>query len=210
MKKNWLRLGTCVFFSFSSLITLEVAVGQTVSPLFYENAVFEYLDNRDPESPRPSPNSSVSLQIGSTRVMIAYGSPGVKGRKFFGSGGRIPNGFRWRMGANEATTITFTGDVLIEEEHEIPEGAYSLWAIVGEKEWIIIFNRENNLWGRGQGDSWNYQESEDILRISVPVHEAEFQERLIFRFEDIDTENFSASVLLHWENIKVSFKVIEP
>jgi len=172
------------------------------SPLVYDDPTFAWSDNRDPEAPRPSPNAFAGLQIGSTRVMIAYGSPGVRGRTIFG--GLVPYGAVWRTGANEATTITFTGDVLVEGT-AVAAGTYSLFTIPGERMWTIILNAENNQWG-----AYNYDEGKDVLRFTAPVREASFVERLRFGFEAVEPQAFAASVVLTWDTVAVAFRVEEP
>ncbi len=200
MRRLLFRTGILVLLA--AWLVAKPVQAQRPSPLVYDDPVFEWTDNRDPEAPRPSPNAFVGLQIGSTRVMIAYGSPGVKGRTIFG--GLEPYGRIWRTGANEATTITFTDDVLVEG-HEVPAGTYSLFTIPGEAEWTVILNKENNLWGAA-----DYRESENVLRITCTPRQAEKRERLAFFFEDIDPDAFSASVVLHWDTVNVSFKIVEP
>ena len=110
MKRLFFRTGTLVLLA--ALLVAGPAQAQPQSPLVYDDPVFAWTDNRDPEAPRPSPNAFVGLQIGSARVMITYGSPGVKGRTIFGN--LVSYGNLWRTGANEATTITFT---LARSEH---------------------------------------------------------------------------------------------
>ena len=111
-----------ILISIFFLIAILVSTESVFAQLLYENPSFEWKDNRDPESPRPSPNAFAGLQIGSTRITISYGSPAIKGRKIFG--GLVPYGVVWRTGANEATTITFSEDALVEG-HEVSAGTYS-------------------------------------------------------------------------------------
>ena len=200
MRRLLLRTGILVLLA--AWLALEPVQAQRPSPLVYDDPVFEWTDNRDPEAPRPSPNAFVGLQIGSTRVLVAYGSPGVKERTIFGN--LVSYGNVWRTGANEATTITFTDDVLVEG-HEVPAGTYSLFTIPGRTEWIVILNKKNNQWG-----SQDYLASDDVLRITCTPRQAEKRERLAFYFENIDPDAFSASVVLHWDTVKVSFKIEEP
>lgn len=175
--------------------------GQRESPLVYTDPEFGWLDNRDPDSPRISPSSVVGIQLGSTRIMITYGSPGVKDRKIFG--GLVPYGTVWRTGADEATTITFTGDVVLEG-HPVPAGTYSLFTIPGKTEWVVILNKVNNQWG-----AFQYDKTKDLLRIKIPSEQAPSQERLAFRFEAIDAESASAMVAIHWTDAKVGFTIAE-
>jgi hypothetical protein len=75
---------------------------------------------------------------------------------------------------NEATTISFTTDVIIEG-HNIPAGRYSLFTIPMENEWTIILNKVDNQWG-----ALKYDSLEDILRFNVKPTSSEFTERLLF------------------------------
>ena len=195
--RRWIPLTGLAF-----LLAALPSAAQRPSPLIYDDPTFEWLDNRDPDSPRTSPNASVGLQLGSTRVMVAYGSPGVKGRRIFG--GLVPYDRIWRTGADEATTITLNGDVLVGGQR-VAAGAYSLFTIPSPSEWTIILNRKNNQWG-----AFSHDTSDDVLRLKVKPEEAEFRERFTIGFDDIDTEDFSAVMVLHWDRTKVPVGLAEP
>ncbi len=160
-------------------------------------------------TPRVSPYTSITQRIGLTDVTIAYHRPGVKGRKIwgglepyglspgasFGSGNPYP----WRAGANENTTISFTNDVTIEEE-PLAAGTYGLHMIISEGDWTIIFSNNSTSWG-----SFFYDEKEDVLRVTVTPQKVENEEWLRYGFEDLT--NNSAIAYLHWEKMKVPFKI---
>lgn len=147
--------------------------------------------------PQVSPGASVKQTIGLNDVAITYSRPGVKGRKIWG--GLVPYGSVWRTGANAATSIQFTEDVLVEGQ-PLPAGTYSLHTIPGEKEWTIIFNKEANQWG-----SYSYEAAKDALRIKVTPVPGAPQEWMQFRFEDPSIN--SARVVLAWENLQVPFTI---
>src|SRR5690606_22950810 len=67
-------------------------------------------------SRRPSPLGIARTTLGDAYVRVIYGRPYKRGRNnIFGtkaSGALVPYGERWRTGANEATEITVTRDVL--------------------------------------------------------------------------------------------------
>ncbi|MEJ2538153.1 MAG: DUF2911 domain-containing protein, partial [Calditrichia bacterium] len=104
------------------------------------------------ELPRVSPKASVSQTIGITEVEIHYCRPGVKGRTIWG--GLVPYNELWRTGANEATTISFSTDVMINGNN-LEKGKYSLFTIPTENEWTVVFNKNAELSGTN-----GYQESE--------------------------------------------------
>ncbi len=159
---------------------------------------------------RPSLKASVSQTLGvDTEITIDYSRPGVKGRKIWGE--LVPYGmnpgnkyskekpFPWRAGANEKTTIEISGDVLVDG-NAIPAGKYSIHMIPSEKDWIVIFNKVSEGWG-----SYDYDEAEDALRVTVTPVEAPFQEWMRFGFGDL--AGTSAVAFLQWDKLKVPFTI---
>jgi Protein of unknown function (DUF2911) len=153
---------------------------------------------------RISPKAFVMQTIGKTDVSIAYSKPGVKGRKIWG--GLVPYDKVWRAGANEATKITLSSDVLINGK-KLSKGSYSFFVVPTEKDWTIIFNKVADQWG-----AFEYNQAEDILRLKVNPETNDFHEWLEYNFSDmkVDTKNLqanSAAVNLMWDKIKISFTV---
>ena len=159
---------------------------------------------------RASLKASVSQRLGAeTDITIEYSRPGVKGRVIWGKlvpygmapGNEYSEGkpFPWRAGANENTTIEFNKDILIEGQ-KLSAGKYGIHMIPSEKEWIIIFSKNNSAWG-----SFSYNQEEDALRITVTPVKITHQEWLIFGFEELAGTSITA--YLHWEKIKVPFKI---
>ena len=159
---------------------------------------------------RPSLPASVSQTIGlDTEITFDYSRPGVKERKIWGE--LVPYGmapgnkyskekpFPWRAGANEKTTITTSNDVLVDGK-ALPAGKYSIHMIPSEKDWVVIFNNVSEGWG-----SYDYDEAQDALRVTVTPVEAPFQEWLRFGFDDL--AGTSAVAFLQWEKLKVPFTI---
>ena len=69
----------------------------------------------------------------------------------------------WRLGANEATEITTTKDILFDSL-TLAAGTYSLFAIPEADKWTIIVNSDVGLWG-----AYNYNAEKDVIRFQVPV-----------------------------------------
>ena len=147
------------------------------------------------ETPRPSPNATVSQTVGITHVTIDYSSPGVKGRKIWGE--LVPYNEIWRTGANEVTSITFDDPVKIEG-NELPAGTYGIHTIPSEKEWEIIFSKDTEVDAGSQFD-----EKKDALRIKVTPADAPFTERMTFTFTN--TTDTHSKVNLTWDKLRVSF-----
>lgn len=149
------------------------------------------------EEVRLSPKAEVYQQVGFTDIRIYFGRPGVKGRVIWGK--LVPYNAVWRAGANEATKFTFNTDVVIEGKL-LKKGSYSFFTIPGKNEWTIIFNKVADQWG-----AFEYNESEDALRIKVKPEKGNWQEWLDYTFTKVSDN--SAIIRLEWEKIKIPFKV---
>lgn len=164
---------------------------------FLTVGIFTTLHAQDDKSKRPSPLLEAKASVGELDIKIVYGSPAVKGRKLWGA--LVPYGEVWRTGANEATTFEVNKDVEIEGQ-KLPAGKYALFTIPGEKEWIIIFNKEANQWG-----AYNYKKEEDALRVTAKSAKSKpMMERMTFKVEEK-----SGKVTFLWENLAVTFNVKE-
>jgi hypothetical protein len=147
--------------------------------------------------PRPSPNASISQNIGITEVTVHYSRPGVKGRKIWG--GLVPYGEVWRTGANENTTIRFSTAVKIQG-HDLPAGLYGLQTLPAEGEWTLILSKDADQWG-----AFSYKKEHDALRATIKPQAAEPQERMSFEFTDLtDT---SAKLVLRWEKLALPITI---
>ena len=153
-------------------------------------------NDKQPEV-RISPKAEVVQQVGLTDVRISYGRPGVKGRTIWGK--LVPYDAVWRAGANEATKITFSTDVYVEGKL-LKKGSYSFFAIPGKKDWTLIFNKVADQWG-----AFEYNETEDALRIKVKPEKGNWQEWLLYTITR--TSDNSATIKLEWEKLKIPFKI---
>jgi tetratricopeptide (TPR) repeat protein len=153
----------------------------------------------------------VGERIGLTDVTIHYDRPGVKKREGQIWGNLVPVGYSdqgfgntkqapWRAGANENTTIEFSGAVTIEGQ-PLAAGKYGFFIAYDPNECTVIFSKNNNSWG-----SFYYNPAEDALRVKVkPVRSEENVEWLKYEFTQ-QTEN-SAVIILQWEKLTIPVKV---
>lgn len=157
-----------------------------------------FAQERGDDLPRKSPNASVSQAVGVTEVTVTYGRPSVRGRDIFG--GLVPYGEVWRLGANEATTITFSDDVRVQGV-PLAAGTYALFALPRPGFWRFIFNETENQWG-----AYEYDASNDALRVPTRPREAERHwEMMTFTFEEVTSE--SADLVMHWNTLNVSLSI---
>jgi len=94
-------------------------------------------------------------------IRVTYSRPQKNDRAIFGK--LVPYGKVWRCGANESTEIKLYQDIELNGK-KVSAGAYSLFAIPGEKEWTIILNSDVDYWG-----AFKYNEQHDVLRVSASV-----------------------------------------
>lgn len=147
--------------------------------------------------PRASQRARVIQRIGITDISIRYHRPLVNGRKVFG--GLEAYGKVWRAGANENTVIEFSDAVTVEGK-PLAKGAYGLHMIPGESDWTVIFSRNSVSWG-----SYNYDQAEDALRVTVKSDPDEFHNALTYDFDDLKPT--STVVTMRWDKVAVPFKV---
>ena len=165
---------------------------------------------RKKTKPDVSQGAAVTQTLGvDTQITIAYHRPGVKGRDVWTEksdnvniGPLVPRDGDprpWRSGANEATTIEVSGDVLVEGK-ELPAGKYALFMIPTDGDWTVVFSKQAQQWG-----AFGYKQKDDALRVTVTPVEAPHQEWLAYGFDDPGT--WSATAYLRWNDVKIPFKI---
>lgn len=127
---------------------------------------------------------------------VIYSRPQVNGRTIFG--GLQKYGEVWRLGANEATEIEFFKDVKINNK-KIKKGRYTLYAIPYPDKWVVIINKETDIWG-----SFRYDSTKDVVRIPLSVSATDFSEDLTIYFEKTST---GANLNMIWDKAKVSLPI---
>ncbi|MEN0006651.1 MAG: DUF2911 domain-containing protein [Bacteroidota bacterium] len=141
-----------------------------------------------------SPRKEMKGQIGEVAVTVNYGSPSKRGRDIWGTS-LVPYGGKvWRTGANEATIIEFSQDVMIEGQ-KLPAGKYSLFSVNEAESTNLHFNSETGQWGS------NHDASKDVLVVTVtPQTAAEVAESMDFMVD-------GDAVVLRWDTRAIPFKV---
>lgn len=146
------------------------------------------------ELPQPSPSASLTQRVGLTDITVDYSRPGVKGREIFGD--LVPFENLWRTGANKATAISFNTPVMFGE-NKVEAGTYSIFTIPGESTWVIILNKNTELWGTD-----GYDEEMDVLRMEVAAMDVKMTETFTIDFQNI--MDGKAEMLITWANQQVS------
>jgi hypothetical protein len=149
---------------------------------------------QDARIPESSSTQTIIQDFGLGKITITYSRPNVKGRKIFG--GINPYGQVWRTGANYATTITFSENVIVEG-NKVPAGTYSLFSIPEKNTWTIILNKTAKQWG-----AYSYKRADDLLRFTVkPIEVKEKRETFTMQFANATTK--SNDLYIIWDHTAV-------
>lgn len=108
-----------------------------------------------------SPHVSVHWSVNEGNVTIDYGRPYLKGRVIGESVEPMADSV-WRLGADEATTLTTDRDLMLGDTH-IPAGEYTLWTMQAGDEVHLIVNSETGQWGTA------YNAEHDFAHVPMTV-----------------------------------------
>ena len=108
-----------------------------------------------------SPHVQVAWVVNDANITITYGRPYLNDRVVGESVPPMGEGF-WRLGADEATTLTTDTDVMLGGTH-IPAGEYTLWTQYMSDEFHLIVNSETGQWGTA------YNSDHDVAHIAMAV-----------------------------------------
>ena len=132
---------------------------------------------------------------------IIYSRPHKKGRKIFGNGTEslCMYGKPWRLGANEATEITFFENVNIAGKN-IEKGTYVLYCIPNENNWTMVLNSNIYIWGL------HIDESKDIFKTDIFIEQqTPMVEDFTILFEDTKT---GSNLIMAWDNVKAVLPIV--
>jgi len=162
---------------------------------------------RQPEPEEPDPvrrKSPIAIakathDASNTYIKIVYGQPYKRDRQIFGN--LVPYNSVWRTGANEATELTATKDIIFGGKH-LDAGTYALFTIPRKDEnWTVILNSELGQWG-----AFDYNEAKDVMRVQVPSTDKEaITEAFTIQFSEI--ENDSTNIILRWDQKVVKIPI---
>ncbi len=165
-------------------------------------------------SRRPSPMGMSRITVDDTYMRVVYSRPYKRGRdNIFGteeSEALVPYGKIWRTGANEATELTVTGDVMVGDEH-LAAGTYSIFTVPGPETWTVHFNSALGLSGTGIFAEGQFTPvdlpSTDVLVVSAEAGSLEEEvDQLTFVWKEAEG---GADMCLQWitKEVCVPFRV---
>ncbi len=117
--------------------------------------------------PAPSPTQSIRQDFGMGKIELVYSRPSIKGRQLLAQNSVLaPLGKPWRTGANAATKITFSDEVMIGGKN-LSAGDYVIYTIPNSSQWDVVFSKGKNYPGQD-----GFSESNDVVRVKANVNKA--------------------------------------
>jgi hypothetical protein len=155
-------------------------------------------DAQTVRTPAASPTQTVKQEFGIGSIELSYSRPGIKGRKLYTD--IAPAGQVWRTGANQATTLTFSDEVIIGGT-KVPAGKYGLVSIPDKNEWTLILTKQLDVTQPAA-----YKQENDIVRVKAkPATLPSPVETFTMQFANVKPS--STELQLMWDNVAVSLPI---
>lgn len=106
-----------------------------------------------------SPHEKVEWTVKGATITIEYGRPFLKARPL---AQLTPEGKIWRTGADAATTLTTSKDLMFGGLL-VPAGTYTLYTVPGAQTWKLVVSKQTGQWGT------EYHEDRDLGRADLKV-----------------------------------------
>jgi hypothetical protein len=129
-------------------------------------------------------------------VTIEYGQPHARGRDVPSE--LAADGTIWRTGANTSTTLRTEADLVIGGK-DVPAGAYSLYTIRENGQYILIINNNTGQWGT------QYDATKDFARVPLRSRtRTEVQESLQIVMVPVDATSARGVLSVSWGRLDLA------
>jgi hypothetical protein len=144
---------------------------------------------------RASERAVVTQTADGTVLSINYSRPRARGRADVFGKVVHPNEV-WTPGANWATTLEVNRDVMLDG-HAVPKGKYSVWFVIGARDWTVILDPRHERYHEERPDSIPAQ-----VRWTVTPQESAFREVLTWSFPEVRPDG--TQLLFEWADKRVA------
>lgn len=168
--------------------------------------VFASTTSRAAAQIKASEHAAIEQTIDGTTIRIEYSRPGLRGRdartELFGE--QIPWGQAWTPGANAATTLDVSKDVVLAGA-PVPAGRYSVWMVVNEGPWELVLDPRDELYHTAHP-----KPTDEQIRAPIePTVAADPVESLTWSFPAVRASN--ADLRMQWGDVAVDMTLeVEP
>lgn len=150
---------------------------------------------------KKSPAKTTTYAYQDLNIKVVYCQPYKKGRLIFGEekdGALQPYGKYWRLGANEATEITFSQNITFAGK-PINAGSYRMYAVPGAATFQVSLNSELGKFGFFEPDY-----SLDVAKVDIPVQETPETEQFTINF---GSDSTSVNMDFVWDKTLVRIPI---
>lgn len=166
--------------------------------LFFCGIVATTLATADAQSiktPQPSTAQTIKQDFGLGTIELSYSRPNMKGRKIYGD--LVPFGNVWRTGANNATTLTFSDEVMIGGT-KVPAGKYGLLTIPDKDNWTVIVSKQTDV-----SSPADYKQESDVVRIPLKTTQINSDPFETFTMQFTNVKASSIQLAITWDKTRV-------
>lgn len=115
------------------------------------------------------------------------------------TGALVPNGIYWRLGANDATEVSFNKNINFAGK-PVHAGKYRMYAVPNQDDWHIVLNSELGKFGYNEPNH-----SLDVVTIDVPVESTPSEmEQFTISF---DNDSSGVKMNFIWDKTLVRFPI---
>lgn len=181
MRNSWILILLAIF----GLLACSAPQEEADTPM--ESDV-ETTEMGEPTEEAVSRGEAVAT-INEAEIRIEYGRPQLQGRDLKS---QAQEGFVWRLGMNEATTIETSKD-LVFGDTQVPAGTYTIFARrASGDQWHLLFNEETGLWG-----AFDHDPEQDIAEVPMESRSIDEQvEALIIEIDQL--EDNAGEIVVRW------------
>jgi hypothetical protein len=148
-----------------------------------------------------SQRAKVEQDVALTTVNVTYGRPVARGRALFGA--LVPWDSIWHPGADSATLVSFSRDVLVEGK-PVKAGEYSVWLIPRQHQpWTFILNRAAHTFHKPYPGA-----DQEALRVDIRPESVSQMETMAIYFPSVLRDE--AIMRIHWGETSVPIRIKAP
>ena len=143
-----------------------------------------------------STRGTSQLTLNGTKVSVEYGRPSLRGRGVQDMLAQLSPGDFWRLGADDSTTFSTTGDLDFGGS-KVPKADYSLWA---RKEasgsWKLVFNTQHGQYGT------EHDPAKDL--VSAPLKESKLANPVEELTISLTKQGSGGEIRIQWGNLQLA------
>ena len=145
----------------------------------------------------------VGQTVAFTEISVRYGRPVARGRRLFGDSALVPWGAIWHPGADSATRVSISRDVMLEGR-AVKAGEYSIWLIPRDNApWTVVLSRAAHVFHTPYPGT-----QFDVMRFDVSAERGAHMETLAIYFPVVLKDE--AVMRIHWGETMLPLRIKAP